>query len=77
MKITINEWERDYQTIQSMEIDGKYTCSVGGSEPEDCIIGRDLISCSDIAVYMERAYSAGVNGETFTMEVVEGCPDEN
>lgn len=44
--------------------------------PEDAIIGRDLISCSEIADAMEFAYNAGKAGEPFSIEIVkEGQED--
>jgi hypothetical protein len=55
---------RDYDTYESLKINGKV--SVGVSPlyecPEDAIIGRDLVSCSDIQRYMEMAYKWGKDG---------------
>lgn len=39
--------------------------------PEDAIIGRDLVSCDDVAFWMKKAYEAGKSGETFAVEIVE------
>lgn len=38
--------------------------------PEDAIIGRSLISCSEIADAMKFAYDAGKAGELFVIEVL-------
>ena len=58
-----NDWEE-------MTINGKDACSVYPCEPEDAIIGRDLISCQDIVEYMKRAYEAGKNGEKFEVNII-------
>ncbi len=52
---------------QDMFIDGKHKISVYPlcECPEDAIIGRDLISCEEIADLMKLAYEAGKNGEKF------------
>lgn len=52
-----------------MYIDDKYVVGVASlSEcPEDAIIGRSLISCSDICEYMKLAYDAGCRGEEFAV----------
>jgi len=39
--------------------------------PEDAIIGRDLISCGEIANLMKIAYEAGKNGEELEIEELE------
>ena len=76
MKIIITELERDCVTIQEMSIDGKNRLYVGGGEPEDQIIGRDLVACQTIAGLMEEAYEAGKRGEPFDVETVKGNDDE-
>lgn len=38
--------------------------------PEDAIIGRDLISCQEIASLMKLAHAAGSRGEVFNLAVV-------
>lgn len=71
MKITIITGQNsDYCEWQKMKIDGKSACSVYPLYdcPEDAIIGRDLISCTQIAEYMRMAYEAGKNGEVFEIE---------
>ena len=45
--------------------------------PEDAIIGRSLISCSQIASYMKLAHEAGRKGEELTVEVREASDDED
>ena len=69
MKIVItSSTDSDYNGRQVMEIDGKERLFVGPCEPEDAIIGRDLVSCKAVAGYMEEAYKAGRAGETFVIE---------
>lgn len=75
MKVVITKQDAgDYEESQSMTIDGKQRLSVGPlcECPEDAIIGRDLVSCEDIANFMRLAYDAAKNGERLTIEVVEG-----
>lgn len=52
---------------ESLTIDGKERLWVGPlcDCPEDAIIGRSLVSCSDVASYMQQAYEAGQRGEEF------------
>jgi hypothetical protein len=65
--------DEDYETRQQLFIDDKCVQYVGPlcECPEDAIIGRDLVSCEDIAEYMSRAACAVQNGETFTMERID------
>jgi hypothetical protein len=78
MKITIYQSERDWVPIEDMYIDGKYREHVGGGEPEDQMIGRDLVSCCAIADYMQQAYDAGKRGDDFVVEIIEGeSPEDN
>lgn len=44
--------------------------------PEDAIIGRDLISCTEIADAMKFAYEAGKAGEPFEIAIVGEEADE-
>lgn len=44
--------------------------------PEDAIIGRDLISCNEIAEAMKIAYEAGKAGEDFLIEKVAECQEQ-
>lgn len=66
MKIKIIQ-RTDYNDYlqEEMEIDGKYSVSVYPlcECPEDAIIERDLVGCSDIADYMQKAYDAAKRGE--------------
>lgn len=79
MHIKIYQWTNKYDRCrcQNLYIDGKDVRYVGRSEPEDAIIGRDLVSCVEIKDFMERAFNAAKNGEEFTVEVVKGDPDED
>lgn len=79
MKIVITvSTDSDYYESEAMTIDGKDSVSVHPlcECPEDAIIGRDLISCQEIAELMKKAYTAGKNGEKFEVEVIESNPDE-
>ena len=75
MKVKIVKYEDDYDHLitEGMFIDGKSSLSVGPlSEcPEDAIIGRDLVSCSDVYRYMKMALEAGKKGEELELESVK------
>jgi hypothetical protein len=61
------ENEEDYGRYASLiiEIDGKEVFSLGGGEPEDMTLGRDLNCAYDVVSLMQRAYNAGKSGEEF------------
>lgn len=71
MKIKIT-WFESYEhgEIQEMFIDGKYVARAGGGEPEDMIIGRDIMSLDEVAGLMREAYNAGKNGDVLEFERV-------
>ena len=74
MKIKIAQYEdSDFCLIEDLEIDEKHRLCVHPLYecPEDAIIGRDLVSCSDVVDYMKEAYEAGKRGEDFIVEVVK------
>lgn len=74
MKIVIKQSEdHNGELCENMEINGKDSLSVGPlcECPEDAIIGRDLVSCSDVARYMRAAYDAGKNGEELSIETIK------
>ena len=74
MKIVIKQSENcDGAACEEMEINGKNSLSVYPLYecPEDAIIGRNLVSCSDVAAYMADAYNAGKNGEEFSIETIK------
>lgn len=77
MNIIIKESISKYDDTpkEKLIIDGKQRARVSSlcECPEDAIIGRDLISCNDIANYMKEAYEAGKRGEEFT---ITSEPDE-
>lgn len=64
---------RDSYETQRMEIDGKHELTVRPlcESPEDAIIGRDLVSCWEIANLMKRAYLASKEGQEFNCELVD------
>jgi len=63
-----NDFERE-----ALIIDGKKRRYVGPlcDCPEDAIIGRSLVSCSEITGYMKQAYEAGKNGDEFDVEIIK------
>lgn len=72
MKIVVySSQDEDGITHQRMEIDGKRRLRVGRPEPEDAIIGRDLVSCKDVVAYMKEAHRAGSLGEPLEIESKE------
>lgn len=77
MKIIITQSENsDGATCEDMKINGTHSLSVNPlyDYPEDATIERDLVSCSDVARYMEKAYQAGKNGEDFSIETIGDAP---
>jgi len=58
---------------EEMEVDGERSLYAGPlwECPEDAIIGRALISCSDVINYMKMAHAAGLQGEEFVVEEVK------
>ena len=78
MKIIVHSWEnRDYMIREQLTINGKVRQYVGTGEPEDAIIGRDLVSCQDIVSFMQESYNAALKGEPFDVEVINQDPDSN
>ena len=71
----ISTENKDDCISQKLMLDGKEKLSVSPlwECPEDAIIGRDLISCNEIADLMALAFKAGKNGEEFNIiiEVVD------
>lgn len=75
MKIVVNSWEDGDRNIrEELTINGKKRQYVGPCEPEDAIIGRDLVSCSEIASFMWEAHKAGAAGEPWEFELIEKEP---
>jgi len=54
---------------ETMFIDGKERLHVQAlcDCPEDAIIGRNLVSCSQVSRYMREAYEAGKAGQEFNV----------
>lgn len=83
MKITIHSEINDYDyESQTMQVETNVKNSIYFSVyplcecPEDAIIGRDLISCDEIAEAMKVAYEAGKAGEDFIIEKVSECQEQ-
>jgi hypothetical protein len=70
MKIVVERRESDGDICEDMSIDGQHVLSVYPlcECPEDATIGRDLVSCSDVAEYMRLAFQAGANGEELRLD---------
>ena len=51
----------------TIEVNGRDRVSVGGGEPEDNCLGRDLSFAFDIVPLLFEAYEAGKNGEKFEL----------
>ena len=78
MKILINREFDEYDgERQHMYINDKSAVTVQSlfDCPEDACIGRDLVSCIEIADFMKLAYDAGIRGEPFEL-LVEDPPEE-
>ena len=78
MKIIVHSWEnRDYMIREQLTINGKVRQYVGTGEPEDAIIGRDLVSCQDIVDFMKESYAAGLKREELEIQVIHQDPDSD
>ena len=74
MKITIYVGESsEGARTERMVIDGEEQLSVYPlcECPEDALIERSLVSCSDVVKYMQMAYEVAKRGEEFTVEEEE------
>ncbi|KON88978.1 hypothetical protein AF332_20755 [Sporosarcina globispora] len=76
--VKVRSWEdSDYATHDTLEVDGKQVFGVHPLYecPEDAIIGRDLISSSDIASFLE-SFLIEHRGKKVKFVFVEGKEDE-
>lgn len=72
MKIQFAEkTNRDDLTCHQVTIDGKILAEIHPLEPEDAIIGRDLVDGNDIIRFIKLGYEAGKNGQVLEEENVE------
>lgn len=72
MTATNESFEKnDYRGFLKITIDGKERFLVWDGELEDNNLGRNFHACYRIANLLEEAYSAGKNGEDFSMEKSE------
>jgi hypothetical protein len=70
MNIILKEgYDENESKREAMIIDGKEKLFVQAlcECPEDCTIERDLVSCSQVIRFMEMAWQAGVDGESFSV----------
>ena len=74
VKVTYYDTYDERGEIQEMFIDEKFVARSGGGEPEDMIIGRDLLSLTTVCSLMKRAYDAGKNGEELEYHTEEAKP---
>ena len=77
MKVTIRTSVDEYTDEELHDIrvdlaDGSFTgLTIGHVEPEDAIIGRNLVDAYDLLKYLKTGYEAGKNGEPLEVEEVE------
>lgn len=57
-------------------INGKQRLGIGGGEPEDMSLGRDLSDVLDVPAMLTEAYLAGKRGEDFEMVELPDLEDE-
>lgn len=78
MKVLIKTYEDDYDMIMhhKLFIDGEEKLTIGRCEPEDAIIGRDLVDAHDIVKFMNLAHEAGKKGEKIEVEIKEVDEEE-
>lgn len=64
-------------SIETMYFDGKEQKVVRDLSdcPEDAVIGRDLVDCHDLYLYMEKGYQLALAGETLELEYIDGEED--
>jgi hypothetical protein len=73
MDILVRKWDDDdCLQHQIIYIDGERRLEVHPGEPEDAIIGRDLIASAEIIPLMRLAYEAGMVGENFEVKQING-----
>lgn len=59
-----NNWgQMERVDIEIITDKGNKTCSIGGGEPEDMSIARDLSDIWSVPTMLKLAYEAGKNGE--------------
>lgn len=73
VKEIIDNDEANYGQYGSVTliVDGKRAFRIGGGEPEDMTLGRDLSDAYSVSKLMQQAYEAGQRGEPFEFESVE------
>ena len=64
-------------SVETMYFDGKEKKVVHdlSETPEDAVIGRDLVDCHDLYLYMEKGYQLALAGETLELEYIDGEED--
>jgi len=64
-------------SVETMYFDGKEKKVVHdlSETPEDAVIGRDLVDCHDLYLYMEKGYQLALAGETLELEYIDGEDD--
>lgn len=78
MHVLIKKFTDDYDYIEyhKLYIDGELEYSAGRVEPEDAMIGRDLLGADELVTFMQKAYDAAKDGEDLEIEVVEVYSEE-
>lgn len=79
VEIKVYSWyDSDDYIRQALYIDGKEQKTVRSLcfEPEDAIIGRNLLDCEDLVGYIKLGYKLAKEGKTLNIQIQEGCPDD-
>ncbi len=78
MKVLIKKHQDRYDDLMyhKMFINDKEVLHIGRCEPEDAIIGRDLVDADEVLKLMKIAFSAGVNTENFDVEIKDVDAEE-
>lgn len=71
IKVVVVDESTDDYGFETLKIDGKIELIAKDlcESPEDAMLCRDLISCSEIMGLMQRAYEWGKSGEEVTFEI--------
>ena len=73
IKTSVDEYtDEELHDIRVDLVDGSFTGRIiGHVEPEDAIIGRDLVDAYELLKYLKMGYEAGRNGEPLEVEEIK------
>jgi len=76
MQIKLYTWEDDWYARRHYIVigDEENGRTIGGGEPEDACIGRDLVDGHEIIAYIKSGFDAAKAGEEIEVEVIESKP---